>query len=390
MFPTSFIQSLRTLKSALFRGLCLILCLSFLCLPAFAQEQPESSSLSVPLYYQTDYPDQRYGTGTIATNGSSITCLAMVATALTGYEYLPDELAKYFGGDAQNSIERLEIASTALELPWRKAENVHDTFAALKEGCIAIVLMGSKSIFTSSQHYLVLTGLTSEGKILVNDPYQPHYDQWLLRSGLADGFKEGDLIAGYSGGWIYDVSAMPEDPVRYSESEPTTPSRYTGITLTEEEETLLANVLYLEAAGEPEEGQQAIAEVILNRIADDSFRDNLNGVLFADGQFPSTDHLYLAKPSQTQYDAIETPNPETVYFLTDANAICLGSRTYVSREKADRFLVKRVFAHDTYGVVAYLDTNNTMELSGYFAEEISRIELWLVSANPDITASPIR
>lgn len=305
MFPTSFIQSLRTLKSALFRGLCLILCLNFLCLPAFAQEQPESSSLSVPLYYQTDYPDQRYGTGTIATNGSSITCLAMVATALTGYEYLPDELAKYFGGDAQNSIERLEIASTALELPWRKAENIHDTFAALKEGCIAIVLMGSKSIFTSSQHYLVLTGLTPEGKILVNDPYQPHYDQWLLRSGLADGFKEGDLIAGYSGGWIYDVSAMPEDPVRYSESEPTTPSRYTGITLTEEEETLLAKVLYLEAAGEPEEGQQAIAEVILNRIADDSFPDNLNGVLFADGQFPSTDHLYLAKPSQTQYDAIE-------------------------------------------------------------------------------------
>ena len=100
--------------------------------------------------------------------------------------------------------------------------------------------------------------------------------------------------------------------------------------------------------------------------------------------------ITFCKLTQAQYDAIETPNPETVYFLTDANAICLGSRTYVSREKADRFLVKRVFAHDTYGVVAYLDTNNTMELSGYFAEEISRIELWLVSANPDITASPIR
>ena len=97
--------------------------------------------------------------------------------------------------------------------------------------------------------------------------------------------------------------------------------------------------------------------------------------------------ITFCKLTQAQYDAIETPNPETVYFLTDANAICLGSRTYVSREKADRFLVKRVFAHDTYGVVAYLDTNNTMELSGYFAEEISRIELWLVSANPDITGN---
>lgn len=99
--------------------------------------------------------------------------------------------------------------------------------------------------------------------------------------------------------------------------------------------------------------------------------------------------ITFCKLTQAQYDAIETPNPETVYFLTDANAICLGSRTYVSREKADRFLVKRVFAHDTYGVVAYLDTNNTMELSGYFAEEISRIELWLVSANPDITGNVV-
>ena len=61
--------------------------------------------------------------------------------------------------------------------------------------------------------------------------------------------------------------------------------------------------------------------------------------------------ITFCKLTQAQYDAIETPNPETVYFLTDANAICLGSRTYVSREKADRFLVKRVFAHDTYGIL---------------------------------------
>ena len=56
--------------------------------------------------------------------------------------------------------------------------------------------------------------------------------------------------------------------------------------------------------------------------------------------------------------------------------------TSISREKADRFLVKRVFAHDTYGVVAYLDTNNTMELSGYFAEERSLRQTRIYSSHP--------
>ena len=65
----------------------------------------------VPLYFQTDYPNNLYGGGTIANNGCGITCLAMVANYLTGHHYLPDELAKYFGGVAENNIERLENLS---------------------------------------------------------------------------------------------------------------------------------------------------------------------------------------------------------------------------------------------------------------------------------------
>ena len=76
----------------------------------------ESSWLEVPLYYQTDYPDVSYGTGTVATKGSSITALAMVATYLTGREYLPDELARDFGDTAENNIQRLETASEELQI----------------------------------------------------------------------------------------------------------------------------------------------------------------------------------------------------------------------------------------------------------------------------------
>lgn len=269
------------------------------------RQSSDAKVFTVPLYFQTDYPDQRYGAGTVASTGSSITALAMVASALTGYDYLPDELADYFGGLENNNIARLETGSTILQLPWRKAENVRETFAALAEGDIAIVLMNGKSIFSDGDHFLVLAGLNQEGRILVNDPYAPNYDHWLLKNGFANGFEEGDLIAGYSGGWIYDVSAMPENPERYTEPEPTEPSRYSGITLTAEEEDLLARLIYLEAAGEPAEGQQAIAEVVLNRMASDAFPDTLKGVLFAEGQFPPAARLDQAKPNQTQYDAIE-------------------------------------------------------------------------------------
>ena len=86
--------------------------------------EPELQSVdAVPLYFQTDYPDTLYGSGTIETSGCSITSLAMVATYMTGHVYMPDELAGYFGGYVGNNMERLEYASTQLQLPWKKANS---------------------------------------------------------------------------------------------------------------------------------------------------------------------------------------------------------------------------------------------------------------------------
>lgn len=63
--------------------------------PCAGTEASDSISIAghyVPLYFQTDYPDTRYGHGTVATSGCGITSLAMVATYLTGHDYYPDEL----------------------------------------------------------------------------------------------------------------------------------------------------------------------------------------------------------------------------------------------------------------------------------------------------------
>lgn len=271
------------------------------------EETSETVFTEVPLYFQTDYPETMFGTGSVASSGCSITALAMVATYLTDHEYLPDELARYFGGTAENNIERLEIGSETMQLPFYKSENFDKTMAALREGKIAIALMEGSSLFTSTQHFIVLTGLNEDGTIMVHDPYEPNYERWDLKRAFAEGFDEGDILHGYSGAWIYDKSAMPEQPFLYSELEPERGEpRYPDIQLTLEEKQLLARVVWVEAQGESLEGQQAVAEVVLNRMASDDYADTLKGVIYAENQFRSVPYLEDAQPYQAQYEAIES------------------------------------------------------------------------------------
>lgn len=260
----------------------------------------------VPLYFQNDYPEVMYGTGSVATSGCSVTALAMVATYLTDHEYLPDELARYFGGTAENNIARLENGSDTMQLPYTKAKNFHETVQALKDGKVAIAMMTGNSLFTSSQHFIVLTGLNEDGKIMVNDPNRSNYDLWNLKRAFQEGFDEGDILYGYSGAWIYDKSAMPEEPFLYSEPEPVRgEQRYPDIELTLADKQFLAKVVWVEARGESLEGQQAVAEVVLNRMASENYPDTLKGVIYAEGQFRSVPYLDDAEPYQAQYEAIE-------------------------------------------------------------------------------------
>lgn len=267
--------------------------------------ETEMEEPSIPLYFQNDYPDVRYGNGTIATSGCGITCVAMVARYLTGYDYKPDVLAGYFGGRAENNIARLECACDTLQLPYEKSENWHKTLAALQEGKIAIALMGSNSIFTSGQHFIVLTGLTEDGKILVNDPNRDNYEKWQTKNGLENGFAPGDILCGYSGAWIFDPEAVPEVPFYYCEKAYIGECRYPEISLTSAEIQILARMIWVEARGESAEGQQAIAEIVFNRMVSQDYPNSLLSVIYANGQFNSTPYLSEAEPTQAQYDAIE-------------------------------------------------------------------------------------
>lgn len=57
--------------------------------------------------------------------------------------------------------------------------------------------------------------------------------------------------------------------------------------------------------GESAEGQQAIAEVVYNRMVSEKFPNTLEDVIFAQGQFHTVSRLEEATPCQAQYDALE-------------------------------------------------------------------------------------
>ena len=53
----------------------------------------------------------------------------------------------------------------------------------------------------------------------------------------------------------------------------------------QEEENLLAALIYCEAGGEPYEGQVAVGAVVLNRVRSSSFPNSIEEVIYQSGQF---------------------------------------------------------------------------------------------------------
>ena len=206
----------------------------------------ESHEHFFPDYTLEEYADVMYGTGTIKDNGCSVCCMAVVATYLTGHQYYPDELARWFGGKAENNVDRIRLMAKELQLPMTEAENYDYVKEALREGKIVIQLMNGRSLFTKAQHFILLKGFNEDGKIEVYDPSTYNRNSWRLKERFEDGFGTDEICWGYDGAFIFDPSEMPEDPFIYKEPireyvEP----RYGSLKLTDEETKLLAKLMYV-------------------------------------------------------------------------------------------------------------------------------------------------
>ncbi len=282
----------------------------------------------IPLYFQNGYTNNRYGAGTIASDGCGVVSLAMIANYLIGYEYNIVDLARWFGGTAENNIARFENGATTLGLPWEKAENIDKASEAIQNGKIVVMMMDgfeSQNPFTTSQHFIIVRGMTTDGRYLVNDSNSDNYNKWELKTGFEKGFTRETLVAGYSGAWIFDPEAIPEDFKPYVKAEPVRQENYPDVELTYEEQELIAKVIWVEAQGECAEGQQAVAEVILNRLVSGKFGSSVKSIIYAEGQFRSVPKIPEATPWQAQYDALDAAlygvpilDKDVYYFATEA------------------------------------------------------------------------
>lgn len=118
-----------------------------------------------------------------------------------------------------------------------------------------------------------------------------------------------------------------ENTITQNDREEQTYQNRWNISLTAEEIDLLAKIVWLESGGEPREGQEAVVEVIFNRMASEQYPDTLYDVLSQKNpvQFCSWKNRDIAKPTEKEYQSIENVlngntnilRNDTLYFSTE-------------------------------------------------------------------------
>ncbi|MBO5259498.1 MAG: C39 family peptidase [Agathobacter sp.] len=133
----------------------------------------------IPLFLQWDerWGYENYGSDFMAVTGCGPTCLAMVYCGVTGKTDLnPYSIAR----KAENEGYYVKGAGSAWDMMTELAEELglwaeemvfdeEHIMNTLEEGSPIICIMGPGD-FTTSGHFIVLTGVDSNGEILVNDP----------------------------------------------------------------------------------------------------------------------------------------------------------------------------------------------------------------------------
>lgn len=167
----------------------------------------QSNTVELVYYSQTDpqWNATLYGTdNTIGVFGCGPTTLAMVLSTFTENEITPDMAAKWAfdnGHFSHNSgsyhsiipdgAKSFGLQSKSLEKPSKEI-----IFDELNKGNLVVVLM-NKGIFTSQGHFIILRGVTPEGKVLIADSQslENSGQQWDIQTIL----DEAKYAANYGG-----------------------------------------------------------------------------------------------------------------------------------------------------------------------------------------------
>lgn len=120
------------------------------------------------------WADAAYGQDRIGTHGCGPASMSMVVSALTEKYTDPQTMAQwsydhgycYPGNGSYHEL--IPAAAEAWGLPVKGELSAQTVVDALAEGKLVVALM-AKGHFTSGGHFIVLRGVTADGKVLVAD-----------------------------------------------------------------------------------------------------------------------------------------------------------------------------------------------------------------------------
>jgi hypothetical protein len=155
--------------------------------------------------YDPKWKDKPYASSTVGESGCGPSAMAMIITALTGTSVTPDVTAAYAGSIGMyvpGAGSSWDIAPRLAQRWQLKAEpigaNLAKITAALGQGKLVITSGKGAKPFTSGGHYIVIRGITPDGKFKIGD--SGHTDtsdkEW----------DPNDIIPLMNGGSVYAIS----------------------------------------------------------------------------------------------------------------------------------------------------------------------------------------
>lgn len=141
--------------------------------------EEENAKISLVYYNQKDdiWKESSYGSDSISGYGCGPTACAILISTLTDQTVTPADMAEWSvqngcyieGGGSYHMLIPLACKSYGLTVTGYTGSQREEILDALRNGSLVSVIMGPGH-FTESGHFIVLYGITEEGKILVSDP----------------------------------------------------------------------------------------------------------------------------------------------------------------------------------------------------------------------------
>ncbi len=124
-----------------------------------------------------EWKDCAYGENDVGNYGCGPTACAILLSTLLGEEITPAEMADWAvengcyiqDGGSYHMIIPLACRSYGLSVTGYSSDETDQVLKALKEGALVGVIMGPGH-FTQSGHFIVLYGITEDGKLMLADP----------------------------------------------------------------------------------------------------------------------------------------------------------------------------------------------------------------------------